>query len=154
MSVLKSLKLSSAAPAPSANDPLSRAREKLLGQLAEQKNMVSATLEGRLYEPPKSTAIRKNAQGERVRVEVARRVRKGWFQDEAGTTHFVLRVGGKPMPLQPGKAAIGIGTLDKLPAIIDALINAVRAGELDAQIKEAAVARGLMMAERRKRKAA
>jgi replicative DNA helicase len=53
------------------------------------------------------------------------------------------------MPLQPGKTAIGIGTLDKLPAIIDALINAVRAGELDAQIKEAAVARGIIMAERR-----
>ncbi len=154
MSVLKSLKLSAAAPAPSANDPLSRAREKLLGQLTDQKNMVSAALEGRLYEPPKATAVRKNAQGERVRVEAARRVRKGWFQDEAGTTHFILRVGGKPMPLQPGKAAIGIGTLDKLPAIIDALINAVRAGELDAQIKEAVVARGLMMAERRKKKAA
>ena len=89
--------------------------------------------------------------GQRVRMEVNRRVRRGWFQDEAGTTHFILRVGGKPMPLQPGKAAIGIGTLDKLPAIIDALINAVRAGELDAQIKEAAVARGLMIAERRKK---
>ncbi|MGX7706721.1 hypothetical protein [Methylobacterium sp. Gmos1] len=38
-----------------------------------------------------------------------------------------------------------------MPAIIDALINAVRVGELDAQIKEAAVARGLMMAERRKK---
>jgi hypothetical protein len=52
MSVLKTLKLSAAAPAASADDPLSRARDKLLGQLAEQKEMVSATLEGRLYEPP------------------------------------------------------------------------------------------------------
>lgn len=154
MSVLKTLKLSAAAPAVSANDPLARAREKLLGQLTEQKEMVTATLEGRVYQPPKTLGMRKDAQGQRVRMEVNRRVRRGWFQDEAGTTHFILRVGGKPMPLQPGKAAIGIGTLDKLPAIIDALINAVRAGELDAQIKEAAVARGLMMAERRKKKAA
>ncbi|MER2218884.1 DUF6641 family protein [Methylobacterium brachiatum] len=153
MSVLKTLKLSAAAPAASANDPLYRAREKLLGQLTEQKNMVSATLEGWLYEPPKAAAIRKNAEGERVRVEVARRVRKGWFQDRAGTVHFILRVGGKPLELQPGKAAIGIGSLDKLPATIDALISAVRAGELDPQIKEATAARGLMMAERRKRAA-
>lgn len=153
MSVLKTLKLSAAAPATSANDPLSRAREKLLGQLAEQKNMVSATLEGRLYEPPKVLAIHKNAEGERVRVEVARRVRKGWFQDEAGTVHFIMRVGGKPLELQPGKAAISIGSLDKLPATVDALITAVRAGELDPQIKEAAAARGLMMAERRKKAA-
>lgn len=153
MSVLKTLKLSAAAPAASANDPLSRAREKLLGQLAEQKNIVSATLEGRLYEPPKVPAIRKDAAGQRVMVEVARRVRKGWFQDEAGTVHFIMRVGGRPLDLQPGKAAISIGSLDKLPATIDALIGAVRAGELDPQIKEAAAARGLMMAERRKKAA-
>ncbi|APX84476.1 hypothetical protein BV511_06955 [Methylorubrum extorquens] len=153
MSVLKTLKLSAAAPAASANDPLSRAREKLLAQLAEQKDMVGASLEGRLYEPPKVPAIRKNAAGERVRVEVARRVRKGWFQDQASTVHFILRVGGKPLELQPGKAAISIGSLDKLPGTIDALISAVRAGELDPQIKEAAAARGLMMAERRRKAA-
>ncbi|MHB2206610.1 DUF6641 family protein [Methylobacterium sp. CM6257] len=153
MSVLKTLKLSNAAPAISTNDPLGRAREKLLGQLVEQKSMVNATLEGRLYDPPKVPAIRKDAAGERVRVEVARRVRKGWFQDEAGTVHFIMRVGGKPLELQPGKAAISIGSLDKLPATIDTLITAVRAGELDPQIKESAAARGLMMAERRKRAA-
>lgn len=153
MSVLKTLKLSTAAPAASANDPLSRAREKLLGQLAEQKSMVGATLEGRLYEPPKVAALRKDASGQRVRVEVNRRVRKGWFQDEAGTVHFIMRVGGKLLELQPGKAAISIGSLDKLPATLDALITAVRAGELDPQIKEAAAARGLMMSERRKKAA-
>jgi hypothetical protein len=153
MSVLKTLKLSAATPTISANDPLSRAREKLLGQLSEQKDMVSATLDGRLYEPPKVPAIRKDASGQRVQVEVARRVRKGWFQDEAGTVHFIMRVGGKPLELQLGKAAISICSLDKLPATIDALISAVRAGELDPQIKEAAAARGLMMAERRKKAA-
>jgi hypothetical protein len=153
VSVLKTLKLSAAAPTALANDVLSRAREKLLGQLAEQKNMVGATLEGRLYEPPKVAAARKDASGQRVRVEVSRRVRKGWFQDAAGTVHFIMRVGGKPLDLQPGKAAISIGSLDKLPGIIDALIVAVRAGELDPQIKEAAAARGLMMAERRRKAA-
>ncbi len=153
MSVLKTLKLSAAAPATSANDPLSRAREKLLAQLAEQKDMVTATLEGRLYEPPKVAAMRKDASGQRVRVEVARRLRKGWFQDEAGTAHFIMRVGGKPLELQPGKAAISIGSLDKLPGTIDALITAIRAGELDPHIREAAAARGLMMSARRKKAA-
>jgi hypothetical protein len=154
MSVLKTLKLSAAAPAASANDPLFRAREKLLGQLTEQKNMANAALEGRLYEPPKTTGLRKDASGQRVRVEVNQRVRRGWFQDEAGTVHLIMRVGGKPLELQPGKAAINIGNLDKLPATLEALITAVRAGELDPQIREAAAARGLMMAERRKPRAA
>ncbi|MCJ2015175.1 DUF6641 family protein [Methylobacterium sp. J-076] len=154
MSVLKTLKLSAAAPTASANDPLGRARDKLLAQLADQRDMVSASLEGRLYEPPKMLALRKDASGQRVRVEVNRRVRRGWFQDPAGTVHFIMRVGGKPLELQPGKAAISIGNLDKLPGTLEALITAVRAGELDPQIKEAAAARGLMMAERRKPRAA
>ena len=116
--------------------------------------MVNATLEGRLYAPPKALAMRKDASGQRVRVEVNQRVRRGWFQDEAGTVHLIMRVGGKPLELQPGKAAINIGSLDKLPATLEALITAVRAGELDPQIREAAAARGLMMAERRKPRAA
>lgn len=154
MSVLKTLKLSATAPTASATDPLGRARDKLLAQLADQRDMVSASLEGRLYAPPKMLALRKDASGQRVRVEVNRRVRRGWFQDPAGTVHFIMRVGGKPLELQPGKAAISIGSLDKLPGTLEALITAVRAGELDPQIKEAAAARGLMMAERRKPRAA
>ena len=154
MSVLKTLKLSATAPNASTNDPLGRARDKLLAQLADQRDMVSASLEGRLYEPPKMLALRRDASGQRVRVEVNRRVRRGWFQDPAGTVHFIMRVGGKPLELQPGKAAISIGSLDKLPGTLEALIAAVRGGELDPQIKEAAAARGLMMAERRKPRAA
>ncbi len=42
-------------------------------------------------------------------------MRKGWFQDQAGTVHFIMRVGGKPMELQPGKAAISIGSLTSCP---------------------------------------
>ena len=153
MSVLKTLKLSATVPTASSTDPLGRARDKLLAQLGDQRDMVSASLEGRLYEPPKMLALRKDASGQRVRVEVNRRVRRGWFQDPAGTVHFIMRVGGKPLELQPGKAAISIGSLDKLQGILEALITAVRAGELDPQIKEAAAARGLMMSERRKRAA-
>lgn len=153
MSVLKSLKLSAIASTASANDPLARARDKLLAQLAGQKNMASAAIGGRSYEPPKAMATRKDAPGQRVRVEISQRVRKGWFQDQAGTVHFIMRVGGKPLELQPGKAAITIGNLDKLPGVVDALIDAVRAGEFDPQIRDAAAARGLMMAERRKKAA-
>ncbi len=65
------------------NDPPRAGAEKLLGQLAEQKEMVTATLEGRMYQPPKTLGMRKDAQGQRVRMEVNRRVRRGWFQDEA-----------------------------------------------------------------------
>ncbi len=152
MSVLKTLKLSAATPAASANEPLSRAREKLLGQLTEQKNMVSATLEGRLYEPPKVAAICKNAAGERVRVEVARRARKGWFQDQAGTC--TLSCGSAASRWSCSRArlrsASAASTRYRPHRCAD---HGSPRGELDPQIKEAAAARGLMMAERRKKAA-
>ena len=129
MSVLKTLKLSAAAPAASANDPLSRAREKLLGQLAEQKDMVGAALEGRLYEPPKVPAIRKDASGQRVRVEVARRVRKGWFQDEAGTVHAPI-----------GKVSFGIEALEtNFTAFMDQIVRSKPAAAKGVYVRNVSV---------------
>ncbi len=155
MSVLKTLKLSAAVPATIVNDPLSRARGRLLEQLAEQRDFAISTLEGRLYEPPKRLAMRKNADGERIRTEVNRRVRKNFYQDQAGAYQFVMRIGlgAKPLELQPGKPAINVGTLDKLPGLIDSLISAVRAGELDPMLKDALVAQGAMMTKRRNKAA-
>jgi len=45
-------------------------------------------------------------------------------------------VGSKRIEFEKGKAAIAVGTLEKLPAVVDALIKAVRAGELDEQLKQ------------------
>jgi len=36
-----------------------------------------------------------------------------------------------------GKAAIAVGSLDKLPMVIDVFAKAVRAGELDEQLNQA-----------------
>ena len=154
MSVLKTLKLSNAAPIAAAKDPLDRARERLLGSLADQRAFAGAVVAGEPYVPPKNVVSRKNASGERVRVEINRRIRKGWFQDAGGTVHFLAYLGGKPLELAKGKQAVEVGTLDKLISVIDHVMEAVRAGELDAQIATAAEARGLMMAQRRKPRAA
>ncbi len=82
--------------------------------------MATATLEGRIYQPPKTLGMRKDASGQRVRVEVNRRVRKGWFQDEAGTVHFIMRVAVSPMAHHRARPTIGVGTLDKTTGTIDA----------------------------------
>jgi hypothetical protein len=79
MSVLKSLKLASAAPANVSSDPKQRMRDKVVQGLAEQKEAITAKLEGRHYQPT-HLVTRKNEAGERVRVEAPRRIRRGWFQ--------------------------------------------------------------------------
>ncbi len=56
--------------------------------------------------------------------------------------NLTLRYGNRPLAIANGKSTIEIGTLDKLPKIIETIIEAVKAGELDKQLNAA-------MAERR-----
>jgi hypothetical protein len=44
----------------------------------------------------------------------------------------------KPLEFEKGKAGIVVPSKDKLPAVIDTLITAVRAGELDELFSQAA----------------
>jgi hypothetical protein len=55
---------------------------------------------------------------------------------------FFVRSGGKPVEFEKGKSAIAIPSLDKVPAVIDTLIAAVRAGDLDDQLAQAMKAVG------------
>ena len=55
---------------------------------------------------------------------------------------LTLRYGNQPLAITGDKSMIEIGTLDKLPKIIDTIIEAVKAGEMDKQLNAA-------MAERR-----
>jgi hypothetical protein len=48
----------------------------------------------------------------------------------------------KPIEFEKGKNAIAVPSLDKVPMVIDILINAVRNGELDEQLTHAKKSRG------------
>jgi hypothetical protein len=54
-----------------------------------------------------------------------------------GSFVFFIRSGWKPIEFEKGKAAIAVQSLEKLPSVIDALIAAVRNGELDEQLVQA-----------------
>ena len=47
---------------------------------------------------------------------------------------MTVKVGSKRIEFEKGKAAIAVGSLDKLPGVIDALVKAARGGELDQQL--------------------
>jgi hypothetical protein len=100
---------------------------------------------GTVFDPPKHFVRRTNGEGARIRVEVPRRIRKGWFEDGSRTTHFVVHYGGRPLEIAKGKTAVEVGPLPKLPALIDSLNEAVRAGELDSAIATAAAERGRLL---------
>jgi hypothetical protein len=70
-------------------------------------------------------------------VEQRQKVQPMWRSLPDGSFCFVLRVGFKPVEFAPGKPAIAVASLDKLRTIIDTLISAVSAGELDDKIAPA-----------------
>lgn len=144
MSHLKALKLTSAVPVRATIDPVQRAREKMIATLAEQKEMAEAKIAGRVFAPTHMVR-RKNAEGQRVEVEAPKRVRQGWFTDGIGKVFFAIRYAGKNIEFAKDKNAIEVGELAGLPAIIDTLMEAVRAGELDAQLTAAAAERGKLL---------
>ena len=53
-----------------------------------------------------------------------------------GSFLFTVRSGSKAIEFEKGKAGVSVPTLDKLPAVIDTLIAAVRNGELDSQLAQ------------------
>ncbi|MDH7804915.1 MULTISPECIES: DUF6641 family protein [unclassified Rhizobium] len=144
MSHLKALKLTTAVPVRAAADPVQRSREKMIAALAEQKQMAEAKIAGQAFTPT-HVVRKKNAEGVRVEVEAPKRVRQGWFTDGNGKVFFALRYAGKTIEFAKDKNAVEIGELSALPKVIDTLVEAVRAGELDAQLTAAAVERGKML---------
>lgn len=147
MSILKTLKLATAKPVRTSNDPVERARNKVIAALAEQKAMAEAKLAG-LHYAPTHMVWRKNEEGQRIQVETPKRLRAGWFVDASGQSFFGLRYAGKPIEFAKDKNAIAVGELAALPAILDTLAEAVRAGELDTQLAAAAAERGHMLRKR------
>ncbi len=144
MSHLKALKLSSAVPVRASVDPVHRSREKMIAALSEQKQMAEARIAGEAFTPT-HIVRKKNAEGIRIEVEAPKRIRQGWFADASGKMFFAVRYAGKAIEFAKDKNAIEVGEISALPAIIDTLIEAVRHGELDAQLTIAAAERGKML---------
>ena len=75
--------------------------------------------------------------GQKQLVEKQRRVHPWWRTAPNGSLVFFVRLGGKPMEFDKGKSGISVQAAEKLPGVIDALIAAVRNGELDSVLGQA-----------------
>jgi hypothetical protein len=116
-------------PKPGANPALDR-RLRVISRLEEQK----ALLSNPAYTRTIRTSTKKD--GEKTTVDKQQRVLPWWRLLANGSYAFFVRSGVKPIEFEKGKTAIAVSSLDKLPSVIDTLITAVRAGELDAQLEQ------------------
>lgn len=152
MSILKSLKLAAVTQMRVGASEFAF-RDKLLRYLDEQKTLAEAEIAGTSFQATKRVT-RTNDTGEKVRVEAPRTVRKGWFTDPQGKLFFQLRYGSKPLEFAKGMNAIEVADRDALPGAIGSVIDAVNAGELDAQLKAAIAERKAAFKPRAKKAAA
>ena len=142
MTHLTKLKLNDKTRTDVETNPDDVLRNKLITRLLEQKELVEADLKGVLISKTRFKFVTDSETGESKRVEVQKQLRRWWWNDEDGQVMLTLRYGNKPLAIADSKSTIEIGTLDKLPKIIETIIEAVKAGELDKQLNAA-------MAERR-----
>jgi hypothetical protein len=130
MPVLKSLSFT--ALPKSGNDPVQMRRAKFIAKLEEQKLL--------LKDPNHVRTVQRwtKVNGERQASTKQQAVRPWWKTDASGQLVMSVKFGAKPVEFEKGKAGIVVGSKEKLPAVIDALIAAVRAGELDDLFTQAA----------------
>ena len=112
-------------------DPKTDRRNRIIAKLEEQKAF---------HKDAKFTRTIKNRiekDGKKVTIEEQQKVLPWWRSVPNGTFAFFIRAGVKAVEFEKGKTAVAVPTFDKIPGVIDALIAAVKAGELDAQLAAA-----------------
>src|ERR1700730_5835230 len=123
MPVLKSLSFTALPKA--ANEPAQLRRVKFVAKLEEQKLL--------LKDPNHVRTVQRwtKVDGERQATTKQQAVRPWWKTDPSGQIVMSIKFGAKPIEFEKGKAGIAVASKDKLPTVIDTLIAAVRAGDLD-----------------------
>ncbi len=135
MPVLKSLSFTTLPK--STNDPVQQRRSKFITKLEEQKLL--------LKDPAHVRTVQRwtKVNGERQATTKQQAVRPWWKTDPSGQIVMSVKFGAKPVEFEKGKAGIANPSKDKLPTVIDTLIAAVRAGELDDLFTQAAKTGGV-----------
>lgn len=125
MNSLKSLTFIPAPPKTPHNPRFFR-RERLLQWLQEQLQLAK--------DPAFAPVVKRWKKGEdgvKRPVDHIRRVKPFSSTRHHGFVVLTVRYGFKTLELKKGKAAIAVGTVEKLEGVLSTLIAATRAGELD-----------------------
>jgi len=113
-------------PKSSALNPIQIRRNRLIERLEEQKRLAT--------DPsftPVSKRWKKTPDGSRALVDHYRRLKPWWRADEAGSLILTIKVGLKTLEFEKGKTGIAVGAPERLESVLETVVAAIRAGELD-----------------------
>jgi hypothetical protein len=136
MSVIANLKVV-AAKRPNQQPQIVRRRNKLINALHDQLQLASAQAEGREYLKARRRHVKNPITGEYAEAVISRKPRAWYWTAEDGKVYISLRYGTRILELGKGKTAIEVGDKKQLVPVIEALKQAVAAGEIDAQLTSA-----------------
>jgi hypothetical protein len=132
MSILKSLTFT-VSPQQVARNPKLIRRHKLVDRLQDQLQLAKDSSYA-----PMVRRWKRAEDGVRSPVDIQKQIRPWWRADGTGNLVLVLRSGLKTLELEKGKPAVLVGSQDKLGSVLETLIAAANAGELDAALEAAA----------------
>jgi len=136
MSTLTSLKLVVSKKNQSVA-PIVQRRNKLIAKLHEQIELCEAQKSGNTYLPKKLKTYTNKQTGERMTVEVTKRVKEWFWISDNGKINLAIKYGAKTLPLnKKGANAIELTNGDELLTILKDLKTATLNGELDDAINE------------------
>lgn len=110
-------------------DPVIARREKLLVGIAEQKLVLDAMARDESY-VTKVKRWRDNGNGDKVLVEVPKRVRPWWFEQDNGW-YVQCRYGSRILNINGRNNAVFVNRIDEVAAVLEVFRAAAAAGELD-----------------------
>jgi hypothetical protein len=128
--MLKLLKLVPNKKSNSNNSFLKR-RRKLIAKIDEQ--ILLAT--GSNYKPKKIKWVH-NEDGTERKLEIPKRVRRWWAEQQGGTVLLTIRYGNKVIELEQGKNAIELPSKAELEPTLQSIKQAVDNGEFDTLLEE------------------
>lgn len=125
MSVIASLKLVEFKPQMAQGRIFVR-RRKLVEKIEQQIKLVADPS----YAPTKLIWAA-DENGIQQRREVAKRIKRWWFENIDGTVQLTIRYGSKPLELARGKSAIACESVSVIATILESIKQSVIDGEFD-----------------------
>ena len=133
MSAFTSLKMVAVKRPVKTTDVVLR-RNKTITKLLEQIELAKIMLGQIGIAPTKLLTEIDEETGEKVSVKVKKRVKEWFFTDDAGKLCVTVRYGNKTVELAKNKTGIELSSANELVSTFEILVDAVKQGELDAQL--------------------
>jgi len=128
--MLKLLKLVPNKKSNSNNSFLKR-RRKLIAKIDEQIRLATDSN----YKPTKIKWVQ-NEDGTERKLEIPKRARRWWCEQQGGTILLTIRYGNKVIEFEEGKNAIELSSISELAPTLQSIKKAVDDGEFDALLEE------------------